>query len=135
MSTTVRIAIGPVQERVERRTLVVGGILSLFVLAFSLFSIMSGPMDLSFRDVVTAVLGSGESTTVKVVQSVRLPRVITAIAVGMALGASGCVFQSVDTLVDGCPCKGVYLPRAWVLGRPAPLRVMLARSRTVPPLS
>ncbi len=89
MSTTVRIAIGPVQERVERRTLVVGGILSLFVLAFSLFSIMSGPMDPSFRDVVTAVLGSGESTTLKVVQSVRLPRVITAIAVGMALAATG----------------------------------------------
>ena len=89
MSTTVRIAIGPVRERVERRTLFVGGILSLFVLAFSLFSIMSGPMDPSFRDVVTAVLGSGESTTLKVVQSVRLPRVITAIAVGMALAATG----------------------------------------------
>lgn len=103
MSTTVRIAIGPVQERVERRTLVVGGILSLFVLAFSLFSIMSGPMDLSFRDVVTAVLGSGESTTVKVVQSVRLPRVITAIAVGMALGASSCVFQSVSRNALGSP--------------------------------
>lgn len=103
MRTTLRIAVGPIRERVEYRTLAIGCALILLALAFSLWSIMSGPMDLGFRDVLAAVFGSGETTTLKVVQSVRLPRVMTAIAVGMALGASGCVFQSVSRNALGSP--------------------------------
>ncbi|MGO1638266.1 FecCD family ABC transporter permease [Ancrocorticia populi] len=103
MSKQLRVAVGPIHERVERRTVVVALILLFTIVTFSVLSLMSGPMDLGVADVLNAVAGAGEATTEKVVQTVRLPRAITAVAVGMALGASGCIFQSISRNALGSP--------------------------------
>lgn len=103
MSTPLRLGIGPIHVRVERRTAGVLLVLLLLIGAFSIFSIMSGPLDLHLQDVLAAIFGNGEGSTVKVVHDVRLPRAITAVAVGMALGASGCIFQSVSRNALGSP--------------------------------
>lgn len=98
-----RIAAGPLRLRVERRTVVVTAVVFVVVCVLAAGTLMSGPLDLGVRDVAAAVLGHGERQTVMVVGEVRLPRVITALAVGGALGASGAVFQSISGNALGSP--------------------------------
>ena len=83
MSKQLRVAVGPIHERVERRTVVVALILLFTIVTFSVLSLMSGPMDLGVADVLNAVAGAGEATTEKVVQTVRLPRATTAATAAM----------------------------------------------------
>ncbi|MGO2669068.1 MAG: FecCD family ABC transporter permease, partial [Microbacterium gubbeenense] len=54
-------------------------------------------------EVLRALGGTGEDAAVKVVQTVRLPRMLTAILAGAALGVSGAVFQSVSRNALGSP--------------------------------
>src|SRR5690606_29446464 len=53
--------------------------------------------------VVRTLLGAGTPVTDFIVLELRLPRLVTALAVGVALGASGAVFQSVTRNPLGSP--------------------------------
>src|SRR5688572_28553232 len=55
---------------------------------------MVGDYPLSVGDVVGAVLGSGDGDADFIVRTLRLPRVLTGILVGAALGISGAIFQA-----------------------------------------
>ncbi|MFN2399525.1 MAG: FecCD family ABC transporter permease [Gemmatimonadaceae bacterium] len=63
------------------------------LLVTSLLGIAMGAISLPFADVVYAVAGAGDPTTVAIVRSLRLPRVALAALVGAGLGMSGASLQ------------------------------------------
>jgi len=72
-------------------------IISLVIILFiaALFSISVGAAGLPLREVLSAVFGGGESASRTIIWNVRMPRVATAIGVGIALAMAGCIMQSV----------------------------------------
>lgn len=73
---------------------------SVLVLALS---VSVGDYEISLAAVPGAILGYGERLDVFFVQGVRLPRALTAIGVGAALGIAGAVFQSLSRNALGSP--------------------------------
>jgi len=57
-------------------------------------SISVGGFPVPLREVVPAIFGHGHDRIPYVVQALRLPRALTAVLVGGALGFSGAIFQS-----------------------------------------
>lgn len=92
---------GEVSLRYHRRTLIVIALSVLALLCLVYLTLSAG--QLSIREVTAAIFGHGEASVIRSVQSRRLPRVLTAIGVGAALGASGAVFQSISRNVLGSP--------------------------------
>lgn len=67
----------------------------ILVLAVGLFSVASGSMDLTFREVVQTLFGKSTVQNELVVFGVRLPRIAASILVGAALAVCGAVMQCV----------------------------------------
>ena len=67
------------------------GVVALLVLATA--GIAFGAVPLSIGEVWDALRGTGDSTTIGIVRSLRLPRVALAALVGAALGLSGAALQ------------------------------------------
>lgn len=65
----------------------------LLVLLFFV-SIMVGTRFYGVGESLSALLGNGESVTIRVIQNVRLPRSIAAILIGAALSISGLIMQT-----------------------------------------
>ena len=63
--------------------------------ALMLFAAASGSSGITVSQVLETVLGRGTTQTEAIVFRVRLPRVMTAVAVGAALALSGCIMQNV----------------------------------------
>lgn len=59
-----------------------------------LLSVRLGAVPLGVREVLDALRGAGDPTTVAIVQRLRVPRSLLAALVGGALAASGAVFQA-----------------------------------------
>lgn len=73
-------------------------ILSISILALILVSIvalMCGSYSISFIDVIQTIIGKGTKAQDIAIFSLRLPRIITAVFVGIALSTAGCIMQSV----------------------------------------
>jgi len=66
---------------------------ALAVVAIATLAI--GTVDVGFGDAMRAVFGRGDETSVFVVRSLRLPRVVLAMCVGAGLGISGAALQGV----------------------------------------
>lgn len=77
--------------------------LIIVTFALGLFAMTVGTMDIAVPDIVMAMFGDGEPRLQRVVQNIRLPRVLTAVFAGAALGVSGAVFQSVSRNALGSP--------------------------------
>ncbi|MGN1199769.1 MAG: FecCD family ABC transporter permease [Thermoguttaceae bacterium] len=60
-----------------------------------LFSLSRGAIDISFKDVLTALFGAGDRRNVAVVWDIRLPRAFAALVVGATLAACGATMQCV----------------------------------------
>ena len=99
----IRIGMGRARVGTDKRTLLLGAVLSGVGVVLATWSVASGTIDFSLKELLNALLLRGETTTELVVWSIRLPRAVAAIAVGMALGAAGCVFQSVSRNALGSP--------------------------------
>lgn len=65
------------------------------LLAVTIFAIHAGSSGISVWDVIKTIFGAGTKQTNSIVFGIRLPRVVTALIAGMALGMVGCVMQSV----------------------------------------
>lgn len=65
------------------------------VLLVSLFAIVSGSMELSFKEVLQTLAGKSDAQNELVVFSVRLPRIAASLLVGAALAVCGAVMQCV----------------------------------------
>lgn len=89
--------------KIDVRTAWVCSLLGVALLVVGCWSIMVGDFPLSVRQVISSVFGDGGPDAEFIVQSLRLPRVLTAIGVGAALGMSGAVFQSIARNPLGSP--------------------------------
>jgi iron complex transport system permease protein len=87
------------------RPRVVVGIASiaLVALACAAISLSVGDVPVPLDEVVKSVLGGGDPGAAFIVRDLRLPRVLLALLVGAALGASGAVFQSLTRNPLGSP--------------------------------
>jgi iron complex transport system permease protein len=59
-----------------------------------LVSVRFGAVSLSVREIIDALRGVGDASTVAIVRDLRLPRAVQAALVGAALSASGATFQA-----------------------------------------
>lgn len=85
------------------RTAVAGAVLAAAAVLLAAAAMRTGTIALSFSDVLAAVAGNADATTNAVVRRIRLPRAVTALAVGACLGAAGAAFQSVSRNALGSP--------------------------------
>lgn len=97
------VRIGSFSVRVDTRSVVVCAVLAVMIAVAATWSIMVGDFPLSVGQVLASVFGDGGKDAEFVVQTLRLPRVVTAILVGAALGMSGAVFQSLARNPLGSP--------------------------------
>lgn len=89
--------------RFRFRPLIVATGCALLAVVVAVVSIGSGDYPLSPGEVVTTLLGQGDKMDAFIVNELRLPRVATALAVGIALGLSGAVFQALVRNPLGSP--------------------------------
>lgn len=97
------LRLGSVRLVVRPRVTLVTTVLIAVALAAGVLAMGIGTFALTPGEVVRALWGDGDDSAVKVVTDVRLPRVLTAVLAGAALGASGAVFQSVSRNALGSP--------------------------------
>lgn len=89
---------------VHPRVLVVTTLLVLLTLTLGLVALTQGTLPIGWRAVLDSLVGAGpDERTERVVTELRLPRVVTAIFAGAALGMSGAVFQSISRNALGSP--------------------------------
>ena len=79
---------------VDPRTVWVCLVLMGLVVAVGCWSISVGDFPVPIGDVVATILGGGSDEAQFIVETLRLPRVLTAVLVGAAFGVSGAIFQS-----------------------------------------
>ncbi|WP_245554851.1 FecCD family ABC transporter permease [Nesterenkonia alba] len=88
----------------EVRVVMVTAVLLGITACFCVLAMGQGTMSLSPQEVLSALAGEqmqGPGGTI--VREIRLPRVVTAVCAGAALGVSGAVFQSVSRNALGSP--------------------------------
>ena len=98
------LRVGPLVLRVERRAVSVGIILGVVIVAASVVALLIGDYPLSVWQTISSLFGAGADPLGQYfVQQQRAPRIVAAIAVGAALGVSGCIFQSLSSNPLGSP--------------------------------
>lgn len=70
-------------------------LLTIVMIAVIIFSIGSGEMKISPLNVILSLFGSGNPAETLVIQNFRLPRIMLAMLVGMALAVSGAILQGI----------------------------------------
>lgn len=85
------------------RTVVVCAALLLALLAMAVVAIGTGTYAITPPDVVRTLLGNGSSQQEFVIQTLRLPRVLTAVLAGACFGLAGAIFQSQTRNALGSP--------------------------------
>jgi len=80
--------------RLDTRAVGVSLVLSALIVIVSCWSISVGDFPIPIRDVVATLLGGGSEDAQFIVETLRLPRVLTGILVGAAFAVSGAIFQS-----------------------------------------
>lgn len=94
---------GGLSFRFRPRSAAVGAGCALVALAMGVLAVGSGDYPMSPADVLRTLAGGGSPAEEFVVDQLRLPRVVTALLVGAALGLAGAVFQSVVCNPLGSP--------------------------------
>jgi iron complex transport system permease protein len=89
--------------RWEPRVAAVCAVLVSVALAAAVFVVGSGDFPISATEVVRALAGQGSQATEFIVTTLRLPRALTGLLAGLALGMSGAVFQSLSRNPLGSP--------------------------------
>ncbi|MGO3885625.1 MAG: FecCD family ABC transporter permease [Mycetocola sp.] len=94
---------GTVSVLIRQRTVLIC-LIALVVTAIGGIVIMgTGTLPLSPSEILSALVGQADDRVTSVVVNIRAPRLVTAVAVGAALGISGCVFQSISRNALGSP--------------------------------
>lgn len=101
--TTHTLRLGGLSWRLHGRTCAAVAGLAVATVLAGLLSLRGGEYPLSLREVAMALSGQGSAELRMVVLDWRLPRVLLAMLVGMALGASGAIFQSLTRNALGSP--------------------------------
>ena len=86
------------------RTVVVGIVLLATTALLGVLAMQTGTISFSFPEVMAAVFGLSDNPQAgMVIHRIRLPRTVTAIGVGLCLGAAGATFQSISRNALGSP--------------------------------
>ena len=100
----VIIRVGGIVLRPERRALWVSAAILGALTTVGIAAMLIGDYPLSVPDVLAAINGTNADYLANYfVRDIRLPRVLTALLVGAALGTSGGIFQSVSSNALGSP--------------------------------
>lgn len=99
----LRLASDRYSVRYTRRALIVSAVLAVALVVVLITSLATGDFVIPVPDVLSALIGSGNFANRFIVVDLRLPRALTAIGAGAALGASGALFQSVTRNPLGSP--------------------------------
>ncbi|WP_414720563.1 FecCD family ABC transporter permease [Streptomyces sp.] len=94
---------GGLSVRIDPRATLVGVLLAVAALAMGVVLIGTGDFAIPPADVLRVLAGRGSTAHTFVVHELRLPRVLVALGVGVALGLAGAVFQSVSRNPLGSP--------------------------------
>lgn len=87
---------GPVSLRLDVRVLATLGALGAVAAAAFTASVAQGDFPVPVADVLAALAGGGDQATSFIVFDLRLPRALTALLVGAALGIAGTIFQDLS---------------------------------------
>ena len=85
---------GDLSLRFDERSLAIDLVLVVLLAALGVWSLSAGDFPLPIGDVVKSLVGHGESASNFIILNLRLPRLLTGIGAGMALGMAGAIFQS-----------------------------------------
>ena len=88
---------------VASRSLGVGLALAAALFALVVWSVGTGEIAIPPGEVVATLLGGGDRATSFVIETLRLPRALCGLLIGIALGASGAIFQSITRNPLGSP--------------------------------
>jgi iron complex transport system permease protein len=92
-----------VTYRVDPRPAIVCAALLAVTAVAAVLSIATGDFPLSLGEVLAALVGRGDPASEFIVETLRLPRVLTAVLVGGAFGIAGAIFQSISRNPLGSP--------------------------------
>jgi iron complex transport system permease protein len=92
---SVRLAAPESSARISLRVVKVCAFLLAAIVGLVLANVSVGVYSLPLTKVLPALVGFGDSTTHFIVWTLRLPRSVDAMLVGLAFGMSGAIFQSV----------------------------------------
>ncbi|GGV04453.1 ABC transporter permease [Actinomadura cremea] len=92
-----------VSLRYQPRALAVAGACLVIALAVAVLLIGTGDFPMTPAEVVRTLFGQGGPAESLIVNEIRLPRVVTGLAVGAALGLGGAIFQSLTRNPLGSP--------------------------------
>ncbi len=79
---------------IRRKWLILFALLAALLVACVL-SVSAGSSGLSLPEVISALVGDGETSNKTIVWNVRMPRIASGVSVGIALAMAGCVMQNV----------------------------------------
>jgi iron complex transport system permease protein len=94
---------GGFSVRVPMRPVLVGMGLAAVTAALAVVAIGTGDYSVSPGEVIDTLLGGGSRATSFIIETLRLPRVLCAVLVGIAFGISGAMFQSLTNNPLGSP--------------------------------
>lgn len=98
------VRIGPrIRLRVARRGAWVCVVVAAATVILIVLSLSTGDYQVLLPDLLASLTGSGDTATDFVVLDLRLPRVLTAVGAGIALGVAGAIFQSITRNPLGSP--------------------------------
>jgi len=80
-------------EELNRRKVIIGFCIFIFLLLFSLYSLSIGGYYLSLSQIYDSLIGRGEASANLILWNIRLPRIVAAIIAGISLAVSGAVMQ------------------------------------------
>lgn len=95
--------VGPCAIRLHPRSLAISTVLAIGVLIVAAVTLRYGTLADDLGEVWRALRGDAPDNVVRSVRGRRVPRLITAVLVGGALGVSGAVFQSLSRNALGSP--------------------------------
>lgn len=90
-------------------------ILSVLLVILFISSIFIGSSHISFIDGLKGLFGLGDNSSNIIVQNIRLPRIIAAVVIGVALSISGVIMQTISNNVMASPST-LGVTNAAVLG-------------------
>jgi iron complex transport system permease protein len=98
------VRVGPgFSLRIQRRPIAVAIALTLVMAVLLVVTLGTGDFAIAPLDVLAALTGSGDAGTTFIVRDLRLPRAFCGLLVGLALGVSGAIFQSLTRNPLGSP--------------------------------
>jgi iron complex transport system permease protein len=81
------------EKKIRRNTMVILA-MSVAVIVIGVVCLFVGSSNMSFSDVLDALLGGGTSAQSRIIWKIRVPRVLAAVIAGAGLGVSGLVMQT-----------------------------------------